>query len=234
MAGCASAPRPRNSDTRRRHARAQPLPGARRSAAGRRLGPTPQQGVGRRQSAAAHALPLLLRPATPATSATPGSGCSALGGLQPHPRDPRRERRLHRGASVGHGRSDGRARGARSSCSAPAAPRAACRSSISIACRANAADRDRAASGEMITAVVLPRAAAGAAGLSQGARPRLLRVRAGVGRGDRRGGAGQDHVGPNRVRRRGAQAVAIAGGGGCADRASRHDGYLSRCRGCSR
>ena len=80
--------------------------------------------------------------------------------------------------------------------------------------------------GEMITGVVLPPAAAGPAGLPQGARPGVLRVRAGVRRGDRRGGRRHDHGGAGRVRRRGAQALALARGGGRADGPSRHDGHL--------
>ena len=48
----------------------------------RRLGPAAQQGVHRRQPAAAHPLPLLLRHGRgAATSANPGSGCAAIGGI---------------------------------------------------------------------------------------------------------------------------------------------------------
>ena len=61
-----------NSDVAADAARAHPLPGAVAGAAGRRLGPAAQQGVHRRQPAAAHPLPLLLRHRTPAaTSAIP-------------------------------------------------------------------------------------------------------------------------------------------------------------------
>ena len=62
--------------------------------------------------------------------------------------------------------------------------------------------------GELITAVTLPQAGRRHADLSQGARPRLLRLRAGLGRRDR--AARRDRA--RRARRRGAQAVARRGG----------------------
>jgi xanthine dehydrogenase YagS FAD-binding subunit len=45
----------------------------------------------------------------PCNKRDPGSGCSARGGLYPLPRDPRCISGLCCGASVGHGRGDGRA-----------------------------------------------------------------------------------------------------------------------------
>ena len=48
--------------------------------------------------------------ATPCNKREPGSGCSAIDGPQPHARDPRHERGLHRDASLRHVRG---ARGAR-------------------------------------------------------------------------------------------------------------------------
>ena len=51
--------------------------------------------------------------------------------------------------------------------------------------------------------------AAGPASVPQGARPGLLRLRAGVRGGHRRDGAGHDHGGPGGVRRGSAQALAL-------------------------
>ena len=48
--------------------------------------------------------------ATPCNKREPGSGCSAIGRPQPHARDPRHERGLHRDASLRHVRGAGRAR----------------------------------------------------------------------------------------------------------------------------
>jgi xanthine dehydrogenase YagS FAD-binding subunit len=48
-----------------------------------RVGPAAQQGHHRRQPAAAHALPVFLRHQQPCNKRVPGSGCSALGGVQP-------------------------------------------------------------------------------------------------------------------------------------------------------
>ena len=150
---------------------------------------------------------------------------------QPDPRDPGRERRLHRHASLGHGRRDGRPGCPRSSCSDADGcdPQRRDRRLPPPAGR-HAAHRDRAPAGRDDHRRGPAAAAAGPAGLPQGARPGLLRVRAGVGGRHRRDGAGHDHGGPGGVRRRGAQALALARGGGRARGPSRHDGHLSRRR----
>ena len=46
----------------------------------------------------------------PCNKRDPGSGCAALGGLQPDPRHPRRQRPVHRGKPVRHGGCDASAR----------------------------------------------------------------------------------------------------------------------------
>ena len=61
--------------------------------------------------------------AMPCNKREPGTGCPAITGQQPHARDPRHERALHRDQPVGHERRDGRARGRRSTCRAPKGPR---------------------------------------------------------------------------------------------------------------
>ena len=80
--------------------------------------------------------------------------------------------------------------------------------------------------GELITAVTLPQAARRHADLSQGARPRVVCVRAGLGRRDH---SARRHR-PRGARRRGAQAVARRGG---RSRDAARRARRSR-RGCSR
>ncbi len=87
----------------------------------------------------------------------PGSGCAAIDGYQPHPRDSRDERALHRHAPFGHGRRDD---GAGSDGSHSRARRASepCRWKISISCRARRRIAKTCCSpGELITYVTLPR-----------------------------------------------------------------------------
>ncbi len=83
--------------------------------------------------------------------------------------------------------------------------------------------------GEMITGHGRdpPSPAAGPARVPEGARPSLVRLRAGVRGRDRRDRWGKDHGSPGGVRRVGAQALAVSRGGGRAGGPSGHDGYLS-------
>ncbi len=99
-------------------------------------GPAAQHGDGRRQPAATDALLLLRRSGLhDVQQAHPGFGLRRDRRPQPHPRDPRRERRLHRGQPVRHERRAGRARRDRPRRSVRAAS-AASRSATSIDCRA--------------------------------------------------------------------------------------------------
>ena len=80
----------------------------REALAGRRLGPAAQQGHDRRATCcSAPAAPISTTPPSPAISAQPGTGCSALEGLNRIHADPRRERCLHRHPSLRHGRRPG-------------------------------------------------------------------------------------------------------------------------------
>ena len=161
------------------------LPGARRGAARRRLGAAAQHGHDRRQPAAAHALP--------ATSATPAFACNkrAPGSRL---RGARRREPLHAilgtsdhcvathpsdlavalaalDAEVAHCGAGGRARDPRSS--------------DFYLLPGDTPERETVLEhGELITAIELPPLPCGAAlALPEGARPRLLRVRARLGRG---------------------------------------------------
>ena len=149
-------------------------------------------------------------PSTPCNKRAPGSGCSALQGFNRIHAILGASDALHRHASVRHGRGDARARRrGRDRCGRAAAPRAS-RSPTSTACPATRRSIDTDLEpGELITAVDAAAAAAGRAGLSQGARPRLLRLRAGLGGRDRRmRTTARSARRAHRVRRRGAQAVA--------------------------
>ena len=80
---------------------------------------------------------------TPCNKREPGTGCSAIGGLQPLSRDPRRLRALHRHAPVGHGRGLGGARRRRRACSGRRRTRIAARR-LSPAARRPAGTRHHA------------------------------------------------------------------------------------------
>ena len=199
----------RNSDlaadprVRQRYPRAEPR------AARRRLGPAAQQGHHRRQPAAAHALLLFLRHRQALQQARARLRLRGARRLQPHPRDPRRERRT----ASPRTRPTWRSRCGRSTPRSrrsirPAAPSAS-RSPTSTACPATRRrSRPSLEPGELITAVTLPPPSAGRADLSQGARPRLLRLRAGFGRRHRRCRGAANPLGAARLRRAGAQALA--------------------------
>ena len=88
-------------------------------AARRRVAAAAQHGDGRRQPAAAHALLLLLRHRLRRVQqARARLGLRGARRLQPHPRDPRRERAVHRDASLRHGGRAGGARRRRATCAA--------------------------------------------------------------------------------------------------------------------
>ena len=120
----------------------------------------------------------------------PGSGCAALGGLQPHPRDPRHLRRLRGHPPLRRGRGLRRAGGDASS---PGPGRGDSRFAVADFFRrpGNTPDREQdLRKGELITAVEIPALAEAAGRLSEGARPAVLRVRPHLGgrRAARRGG----------------------------------------------
>ena len=74
-------------------------------------------------------------PRPPATNASPGSGCAAIGGHQPHPRHPGHQRALHRHPSVRHVRG-ARGAGGHGACHRPERRPRPSRSPTSIACPA--------------------------------------------------------------------------------------------------
>ena len=147
----------------------------------------------------------------PCNKRQPGSGCAAIGGFSRQHRGGRRERRLHRHPSQRHG--GGHARARREGGDGRARRRDARRIPIADFHRLpgdTPAIETALQPGELITAVTLPPPIGRHADLPQGARPGLLRVRAGLGRGRRAEGRQR----PRRARRRGPQAVAGRSGGG--------------------
>ena len=148
----------------------------------------------------------------------PGTGCAAIGGDEPPPRRARRERALHRALSRrprhragGARRHRGPARGGRRPLPAPgrAAPPAG----------RHAARRDQPPAGRADHR--LPRAGGALdapVALPQGARPGILRLRPGLGRGGA-GPPGRDRAsGPDRAGRGRHQALARPCRGGRPDR----------------
>ena len=146
---------------------------------------------------------------TPCNKREPGSGCSAIDGINRDPRDPGHERALHRHAPLRHVRRARRARGA--ACWRPArTASAASRSPTSIACRATRRSIDsNLRPDEIITAIELPpQGFAPELQLSEDPRSPVLCVRAGIDRGRPRGRGRHDQGRRARARRRRAQAVA--------------------------
>ncbi len=88
---------------------------------GRRQPAAAQRRHQRRQPQPAHALLLLLRHGDAVQQARARQRLRRDRRRQPHPRDPRRERAVHRHASVGHVRGARGARRARSACTVPTA-----------------------------------------------------------------------------------------------------------------
>ena len=122
---------------RRRRARAARLRRAVARAARRRLGPAAQQGDHRRQPAAAHALPVLLRHQPAVQQArSPAAAARAIGGFSRQHAVVGVERRLHRHASERHGGRDARARRDGRDGAARRRARARSRSPTSTACPA--------------------------------------------------------------------------------------------------
>ena len=196
---------------RRRESRvgARALSAAVAGVSGGRVGATAQHGDGRRQPDAAHALLLLLRHRlSPVQQAQPRQRLRGARRQQPHPRDPRREPAMHRDESVGHER---RARGARCRRARRRPARRAGDSVRGVSSPAGRPSRSRYDVAARRTDHVGRSAAAAlraALALPEGARPRELRVRAGLGRGGAADGRRHGEDGAHRARRRRAQAVA--------------------------
>ena len=199
------------ADRRVRDALSGAVAGAARRRLGRSCATRPRPAA---TCCSARAAPTSTTPPCPATSASPARGCAALGGLQPHARDPRRERRLHRRPSVRHGGRAGRARRrGRDAVRPTGAARAIPIGDFHRLPGDTPQRRDRARARRADHRRRPAAAAARPADLPQGARPRLLRVRAGVGRGHRRRASGGGiRARADRVRRRRPQAVARARG----------------------
>ena len=228
-------------ETSRRRRRPHRRAGAQRRSGARRRSPRAIRWSPRRRSAgasaqlrnaatlggnhhAAHALRLFLRPRQRLQQAHAGRRLRRARRRNARRGGARRERGLHRDASLrplrraGRARRRGRDRRARRA-------GARSRSKISIACPATRrSEETELRPGELIVAVRLPAAAAGFAGaraLSEGARPRLLRLRARLRRGGAAHRGRRDRRGAHRARRRRAKALARArSGGGAARRRS--------------
>ena len=151
---------------------------------GRRIDPAAQCRHHRRQPAPAHALRLLSRHREPLQQARPRHRMPCHRRRQPHAGDPRHQRALHRHQSLGHGRGDDGLRrgGARS--------RRRRRAAVSPLEDFYRSPAGQAGPGECAAAgrprdPCHPAAVAGrrTLRLSQAARPRILRVRAGLGGG---------------------------------------------------
>ncbi|CAA9314575.1 MAG: Periplasmic aromatic aldehyde oxidoreductase, FAD binding subunit YagS, partial [uncultured Gemmatimonadaceae bacterium] len=199
---------------RRRRAGAPRLRRARARDPRGRLGPAPEQGDHGGQPAAAHPLPLLLRHGDAVQQAR--ARVRLLGDRRLHPpaRGRRIERRVRRHEPQRHGGRDARARregrdGAAERVDARPPDRR-----LSPAAGAHAARRDEPETGGAHHRGDAAEAARRHAALPQGARPRVLRIRAGLGRGRRparrerarRGGRGR----PQAVARRGGRGADAA------------------------
>ena len=213
MAGLRIGALVRNSDlaadprVRQRYPRAEPRVTCRRQRAVAQQGAPPAA-----ICCSGHAAIISMTPTKPCNKRNPGSRLFGDRRLQPHPCRPGHQRPMHRDASRPTwrwrcGRSTPRWRRSKAE-----GERASFRSPTSSPCRAtrreieSVAQVRRAHHGGDAAA-----AATGHAGLSQGARPRLLRLCAGFGRGDRRSCRRQDPFGPARLRRSRAQALARCG-----------------------
>ncbi len=198
----------------------------------RRLAPAPQRGDHRRQPAAAHPLLLFLRHGHALQQARARHRLPGHRRHQPHPRHPRHQRAVHRHAT-------------RPTCAWPwPRSRRPCASRARTASRpipfaefhrlpGDTPQRDTTLRpDEMILSVDLPAEDFGAAlHLPEAARPRLLRLRARLGRGRAGDGGRHDQAGAPRARRRRAQALARHGGRGPAPRqAARHRRLRGRGR----
>ena len=219
---------------RRRRRGARALPGAVAGAARRRLGAAAQQGVDRRQPAAAHALRLLLRHRRAVQQArarrrlrgdrrvqprsTRSSGASEAC-IATHPSD-MAVAMTALDARIELLGADGVARSVAIARLLPAARRHAAHRDRAAARRADhrASCCRRRRRGRQLYRKVRDRASYEFALVSVG--------------GDRLDRAGNDRRGAGRVRRRGAQAVALARGRGRAARPPRHDGHLPGRRRC--
>ena len=131
-------------------------------AARRRLRPIAQQGDDRRQSAAAHALPVFLRHQSAVQQTQARQRLRRHRRVQPPACRHRRQRRVHRHPSERHGGGDDARSMRRWRRCAPTARRAAFRSPTSIGCPATRPHVETALTpGELITAVTLPKPVGG-------------------------------------------------------------------------
>ena len=115
--------------------------------------------------------------AAPCNKREPGSGCAAHRRLQPHPRDPRRQRALYRDASQRHGGGDARSRRRGRNEKRDGGPQRL-PPATSPAPRRHARNRHRAGAWRTHRRASPPAAAAGRARPKEGARPCVLRLRA--------------------------------------------------------
>ena len=194
--------------SRRRSARAPRLWPAGAGVAGRCVGPVAQQGDHRRQPAAAHPLSVFLRhqhavQQTPARQRLLGDRR-----LQPFACRRRRERRLHRHPSQRHGRGHARPRRHGGDREGRRLDAAHSDRGVPSPAGRRAAAGDGAGGGRADHGSDAAEAGRWQAPLLQGARPRLLRLCPGLGRGDRPAGRQRSR----RAGRRGPQAVARRGG----------------------
>ena len=144
-------------------------------------------------------------PTSRATNASPAAAAPRSAASAASIAVHRHERRLHRHPSERYGGGDDGARRNGRDCATRRHGARTFRSPISTACPATRRiSKPCSTPGELITAVTLPKPARRHAHLSQGTRPRVLRVRAGLRRRHR---AARRHW-PRCARRRRAQAVA--------------------------
>ena len=187
--------------------------GLRRAVTGdprRRIGTAPQHGDDRRQPAPADAVHVLPRHRDAVQQARAGNGLSRDHRQQPHARGPGHERTLHRDQPVGHVRGDGRAGGDGARAGSEGLTRRPDRR-LSSPARPHTATRDGARTGRPDHARHAPAAHRGEqAGVSEAARPGVVRVRPGVGSRCDHGRGRESDAGTRCAGWRGHQAVAIS------------------------
>ncbi len=195
----------RNTDLAADKRRASRLPLLSRALVAGASGQLRNKATTGRQPAAAHALPVLLRHRlSPATSACPAAAARAIEGFNRTARRRRRQPGLHRHPPQRHGGGHARAGRVDGDRQRLRADRAHSAGRCIVAPGTTPHLETVLQRGELITAVTLPQAAGRHARLPQGARPRVLRLRAGVGGG----GSCSATASARWPRRRGAQAVA--------------------------
>ena len=192
----------------------------------RRVGTAPQHGDDRRQPAPADAVRVLPRHRHALQQARARDRLPGHHRQQPHARRPRHERALHRDQPVGHVRGDGGAGGDDSRAGAEGYAGDPDRR-LPPSARQHAAPRNGARAGRPHHARDAPAARRREqAGLSEAARPGVVRVRPGLGRRRDHGRGRERDAGTHRAGRRGHQALAIARGRSRARRPARQRGEL--------